>query len=498
MPSNVKFEAQFSPRGSAPATRRRPDAPMCILLLGDFSGRDASERAALAQRPTLRVDLDNLDDVMLRLAPRAEIQLGGAAVTLDIEQLDDFHPDALFDKLPLFRALREMRARLLDPARFEQAAAELRQASPPAASALAPAAPTPSVEADTGDLLGNLLGGTPAGRKAAAAPAASGIDALIRSIVAPHIVPDSAPLQATYLASVDSAIGEQMRALLHAPGFQSLESAWRGVQWLIANLELDESLQLHLFDVSRDELQADLVAAQGHVEQTGLHRALVDRWRNQPGADGWSFFAGLYSFGPADADIGVLAALGLLGSMAGAPVLAAATPALVGAASFAAPVQQGSEPAAWQALRRSEAAPWIGLAAPRVLLRGPYGKTQEPTERFTFEEFGNAPAHEALLWGNGALAAALLIGRAFMARGWQFEPGDEREIGDLPACAFDRDGERELQACAEFYLGETNGQAMLEAGLMPLLSHRHANAVTVMRMQSVAAPAQALAGLARA
>ena len=58
-----------------------------------------------------------------------------------------------------------------------------------------------------------------------------------------------------------------------------------------------------------------------------------------------------------------------------------------------------------------------------------------------------------------------------------------------------KDGERELQACAEHYLGEQGGNALLAAGLMPVMSHRHANAVTVMRFQSVAAPAAGLAGL---
>jgi type VI secretion system protein ImpC len=88
---------------------------------------------------------------------------------------------------------------------------------------------------------------------------------------------------------------------------------------------------------------------------------------------------------------------------------------------------------------------------------------------------------------------ALLIGRAFTLNGWDFEPGDEREIGDLPAYAFTKDGERELQACAEHYLGEEGGNALLQAGLMPVLSHRHRNAVTVMRVQSIASPPAALA-----
>jgi predicted component of type VI protein secretion system len=119
----------------------------------------------------------------------------------------------------------------------------------------------------------------------------------------------------------------------------------------------------------------------------------------------------------------------------------------------------------------------------------------DPITAFAFEEFTGAPAHESFLWGHPSLAVALLIGRAFTARGWDFEPGDEREIGDLPAYTTTHDGERELQACAESYLGEQAGQLLLEAGLMPLMSHRHRNAVTLMRFQSIAEPVAALAGL---
>jgi predicted component of type VI protein secretion system len=142
----------------------------------------------------------------------------------------------------------------------------------------------------------------------------------------------------------------------------------------------------------------------------------------------------------------------------------------------------------WRALRSSDAAPWIGLAAPRVLLRLPYGKGSDPIAAFAFEEIPGAPVHDEFLWGNPALAVALLIGRAFTARGWDFEPGDEREIGDLPAYTYLQDGERVLQACAEHYLGEQGGQSLLDTGLMPVISHHHRNAVTVMRFQSVAEP----------
>jgi type VI secretion system ImpC/EvpB family protein len=277
-----------------------------------------------------------------------------------------------------------------------------------------------------------------------------------------------------------------MRKLLHDPAFQSREAAWRGIRWLISSLELDQSLQLHVFDVTRDELLGDVVAAQGRIAQMALHRTLVDALRGAPDAEGWSALIGLFQFGPSETDIGLLAALGLFASHAGGPLLAGADwAALAG--------DDARALAGWQALRRSEAAPWIGLAAPRVLLRMPYGKSSDPIEAFAFEEFVGAPVQEEFLWGNASLAAALLIGKAFTARGWDMEPGDEREIGDLPAYTFVRDGERVMQACAERFLTESQVDTLLKAGLVPIVSRRDRNAVVAVRFQSVSDPPAPLA-----
>jgi predicted component of type VI protein secretion system len=472
MPGRLQFD--FSPQaGRAPRDGR---GALRVLVLGDFSARPAAERPPLAQRPTHRVDVDNLDSQLRRLAPRVVHPAGG----LQFEGLDDFHPDALFARLPVFASLRQMRQRLLDPALFVQAAAELGRA-PPAGS-------TGSGSADAGaELLAGLLGGRPATAPAVAVAPATGIDALIRNIVAPHILPDHRAQQTALVTSVDQAIAAEMRGVLHEPAFQALESAWRGVQWLIANLELDETLELHLLDVSKTELLADVVGAAGQSGQTGLQQALANRGRLEAGDSGWSVLCGLYSFGPTATDIGLLAALGLIARQAGAPFLAAGDTALA--------LADAATLTGWQTLRHSEAARWLGLAAPRVLLRQPYGQRSDPCTAFAFEEFPGAPDHEHFLWGAGSLAATLLIGRAYTAKGWGFEPGDERDIGDLPAYHCLRDGEREMQACAEDFLSEQAGLALLRAGLMPVLSHRHRNAVTVMRFQSVAEPPSGLAGL---
>jgi type VI secretion system protein ImpC len=419
---------------------------MRLLVLGDFGGNAAADRPALGSRPTLRVDIDNFDDVLRRVMPRLNMPSG----EIRFQQIDDFHPDGLYARLDLFKALRQARV------------------GPPS---------------DAGDL--DRLLGKPAERSATPAPVqAGGLDAFIRDIVAPHIVHDGSAQEKSYQAGVDAAIAEQMRSLLHQPSFQSLEAAWRGLRWLVSSLELDENLQLYVLDVTREELLADIVAANGALAQTGLYRTMVDRWRNVPGGHGWSAVAVLIDFGPSDQDVGLLAALGVIASQAGGPILAGANEVL----------SSGADPGpAWQALRRSEAAPWIGLSAPRVLMRLPYGKASDPIDSFAFEECVGLPLHQEFLWGNASLATALLLGRAFTARGWDMEPGDEREIGDLPAYTFVRDGEREMQACAERFLTESESNRLLGAGLIPLVSRRDRNAVVAIRIQSVADPPAPLA-----
>jgi len=89
---------------------------------------------------------------------------------------------------------------------------------------------------------------------------------------------------------------------------------------------------------------------------------------------------------------------------------------------------------------------------------------------------------------------ALLLGQAFTESGWDLAPGQVQDVDDLPAYAFSLNDEAQLQPCAEAWLGERASQALLEQGVMPLLSHRQRASVRLTRVQSIAEPAQPLAG----
>jgi type VI secretion system protein ImpC len=497
--SRLEFDVEF---GRPPSGRpRTPQGPMRLLLFGDFSGRGPrgiGDAATLSQRRLHRIDLDTVEQVLTRIAPQVPLPADppGSAALLDFGSLDDLHPDRLYERVPIFARLRELRTALLDPASFERAAQELRALGLARTAADAAPGPVPAGDESDSGMLQRLLASAPSD---AGPRAIRGVDALIRDTVAPHIVPGSSPHQAIYLAEIDGLIAQRMRGLLNTPAFRTVETAWRGVQWLVSNLELNEDLQLYLLDVTREELAADLHAAQDDASRSGLSRVLCAP--DDDRGPRWALLAGLFSVGPTADDLTLLSALGTIAAQAGGPVVMAAAPALFGCGSVAdLPEPRQWQPMTtdlaqrWSELRHSAIAPWIGLVAPRVLLRLPYGKGADPTERFEFEEQPATPEHETLLWGQGSLVVALLLGQAFAEGGWELAANPALTLDGLPAYTFQRDGEAQLQPCGEAYLGERAGLALLANGVMPLLSDRQSATARLMRMQSVGEPAQPLAG----
>ena len=502
MPGRMEFQFVVPKSGWTPV-RRDPDAPLRILIMADFSGRGQREPPTtgldLANRAPLAVDVDRLSAVMARLKPTLRLPLAttGADFTIRFAQLDDFHPDALYQRLDLFQTLRRTRACLLDPAQFAQAAAELAPLATPEPVHSGLPAPAEGEAALLERLLGRAPVAPPAARPAEAG--ATAIQTWLRAIVQPHIV-HTDPRQLAWVAAVDAAIGDQMRLILHHPAFQALEATWRGVHDLVANLD-DEAARVFLLDITRQELLLDLRAAGGKPQATALHTLLIERGVQMPDGEPWTLLVGDFTFGVAPEDIALLAMMGSLAAAAGGPFLAAAEPGLLGcdsAAALADPARWPPLPTEaeqhWLALRRCEIAPWLGLALPRVLLRLPYGKKTDAVEAFAFEEMPGGRDPEAYLWGNPAYVCARLIAAAFVENGWDFSPGDVLELDDCPAHVYEEAGERLMQPATEVLLSERAMLEILARSLMPLLGHRQRNAVRLARFQSLADPPAALAG----
>jgi type VI secretion system protein ImpC len=469
------------------------DTPFRIAVLGDFSGRASrgiveTGRALAARRP-VRIDRDIVDDVIARFAPELYLSLGDVRASVSFSELDDFHPDRLYERLPAFRALRETRERAAAPVPLGEIGRQGGRASS--------GRPVPA----TGNLLDQILGDVPAPPGgAAAAPAhaepvrADPLTDFVQRAVAPHVVPETVPAHPERVEEVDQIVGADLRAVLHQPDFQALESAWRSVDFLVRRLETDSTLQVYLIDVSKAELAADLANADGM--SGGIQRLLVEASVGTAGSTPWSLLVGLYSFGPDADDVDLLGELAAVARAAGAPLVAAADSRVVGSSSFG----KASDPDDWSddetpefdALRRTAEARYVGLAAPRFLLRLPYGGPDgEPCEVPGFQELSAPNAHDDYLWGNSAVLSALLHGEAFASEGWSLRP--DLDVPGLPFHLVRADGDVTAKPCAEAVLSARAVDRILDCGVMAVQSMKDGDAVRLARMQSIAEPLAALA-----
>jgi type VI secretion system ImpC/EvpB family protein len=238
----------------------------------------------------------------------------------------------------------------------------------------------------------------------------------------------------------------------------------------------------------------DLDHAGGNPERTDLYHRLTSSSTGFSGGAPWSLVIADEVFGADLASLDLLESVGATTAACGGILMAGAHCHLVGCAClYATPdVSAWAEPdahlaARWESLRRSHAARSIGLALPRYLLRRPYGAKSEPIETFRFEELPSNPPHDAYLWANPAFACAALIAHAWV------EPADTRAgtlrlIDDVPYHLYDGGAGLVMKPCAEVFLSERTARVIQERGIIPLLSVRDKNAITIPGLQSISVP----------
>lgn len=501
MPDRIEFRLTLPTAVSTPL-QSDPDAPFRILIMADFSGRAARETPTFeldwADRRPLPVDIDRFAAVMSQLAPKLSLPFNGAmgteTTTINFSELDDFHPDTLCCQLERLQAPCRSSKDLSNLADFTKS--EQLHLSP----IKEPSNFSQPAEEDNNALLERLLGRTPSQPKTGGASAGIGtIDGLIKAIIQPHIVQTDRQ-QIAQTTATEARLAEQLRAILHHPAFQTLEATWRSTYDLVAHIDSD-TVQIELFDMTRQELMADLHAAGHDPRATQLYSILIDQGVRAPNGDPWSLLVGDYQFSATAEDIALLASLGVLAAEAGGPFLAAATPSLLGCSapeSLADPTLWMPPPVeyqkGWQALRSSAAAPWLGLATPRILLRLPYGKKTDPIERFPFEEMPSGRDPDAYLWGNPAFSCARLIAANFMENSCESGLNASLVFDDLPVHIYEQAGERAIQSAVETLLGERAVLAIMAHGIMPILGDRRRNSARLAGFQSVANPPAGLAG----
>ena len=98
---------------------KKVQLPFVMGVMSDLSGKSEEPLPAVADRKFLEIDVDNFDDRMRSMKPRAAFSVpntltgqGNLAVDITFESMDDFSPAAIAKKVEPLRKLLEARTQL--------------------------------------------------------------------------------------------------------------------------------------------------------------------------------------------------------------------------------------------------------------------------------------------------------------------------------------------------------------------------------------------------
>lgn len=295
------------------------------------------------------------------------------------------------------------------------------------------------------------------------------VDDLIRRLVGPFVVPARDSRQDALVARVDAALSDAMRRVLHHPDFQGAEALWRGVEFLVRRIETGARLQIVLYDISAEELAADLAASDA-LQDSALYSLMVEQPALDANQGPLAMIAGLYQFEAVPPHADILGRMAQIASAAGAPFVSGIGPdALKTKMHDWHPLTRQ----AWEALRGLPASAYLGLATPRFLLRMPYGKKTDPIDAFAFEEFTRQSGLSGMLWGHPALLTASLAAQTWQRNPGAMQLGSIANVGDLPVYVYhDTDGEQIALPCTERLFSERDAAQIVSTGVNPVLSLR--------------------------
>ncbi len=98
---------------------KKVQLPFVMGVMSDLSGKSEVEQPGIADRKFLEIDVDNFDSRMKSMKPRAAFTVpntltgeGNLAVDLTFENMDDFSPAAIAQKVEPLRKLLDARTQL--------------------------------------------------------------------------------------------------------------------------------------------------------------------------------------------------------------------------------------------------------------------------------------------------------------------------------------------------------------------------------------------------
>lgn len=309
--------------------------------------------------------------------------------------------------------------------------------------------------------------------------AKKGVEVLITHLLTPgrevgrisHTVIDE------FIAEIDKKLSKQMDQILHHPDVQKIESAWRGLKFLVDRTDFRENIRIELMDVSKEDLLMDFEDAP-EVTKSGLYKNAYSAEYGTFGGKPYGVMIGNYDFGPSSQDIKLLQYMASVANFSHAPFIAAADASFFGIDDFNElpnikelnATFEGPKYAKWRGFRESPESRYVGLTLPRFLLRLPYGPESVPVKSFAYkEEVSNG--HSDYLWGNSAFTFATRLTESFSKYRWCANiigPMGGGAVEDLPVHHYEAMGATQAKVPTEILISERREYELSEEGFIAL------------------------------
>lgn len=289
----------------------------------------------------------------------------------------------------------------------------------------------------------------------------------------------------TIIAEIDEKISRQLDEVIHHPDFQSMESAWRSLKFLVDRTDFRKNVKIDLLDVSKQDLIEDFEDS-AEIIQSGIYKQVYTDEYDTPGGEPYGVMVSNFDFNSLPEDISFIQNISKVAAACHCPFIGSVKPQFFGKNDIhdlpkiedLHTFMDRSEFMRWNAFRKTEDSRYVGLVLPRFVLRLPYGPDTIPVKEFNYTEKITGSDHNKYLWGNGTFAFAANMVRSFVDNGWCVQirgPESGGKVEDLPVHFFDVGKGTQMKIPTEILIPETREFEFANEGFIPLSFYKNSN-----------------------
>lgn len=245
------------------------------------------------------------------------------------------------------------------------------------------------------------------------------------------------------IAAIDRLLSLVADEILHHPAFQALEALWRGTGFIVEKAQAAKGIKIRILNIRWQEVGRDADQALDFDQSRVFDKVYTEEF-GMPGGEPFGLMLVDHAIthrpqpGQATDDITTLRSLSAVAAASFCPFVFSSAPSLFGVDDFrdlgmATDLAGGftqPEYTRWRAFRDTEDSRFIGITAPRILMRHPYADDGTRLDGFRYAEDTSGTDGTRMLWGSAGFAFAAVVIRAYAHYNW---------FGDIRGA--DRDGE---------------------------------------------------------